>query len=86
MIDFDFEGEEVTGKGYEGKTFAMEVQARALQNGMVIMGFTGGASLDGKKGNHCMLSPAYNVTDQEVENIVDVFVKSVEEVMEANGL
>ena len=54
---------------------------RALQNGMVIMGFTGGASLDGKKGNHCMLSPAYNVTDQEVENIVDVFVKSVEEVL-----
>ena len=33
-----------------------------------------------------MLSPAYNVTDQEVENIVDVFVKSVEEVLEAKGL
>ena len=49
---------------------------RALQNGLVIMGFTGGASLDRKKGNHRMLSPAYNVTDQEVENIVDVFVKS----------
>ena len=32
-----------------------------------------------------MLSPAYNVTDQEVENIVDVFVKSVE-VLEANAL
>ena len=44
------------------------------------MGFTGGASFDGKRGNHCMLSPA-----QEVENIVDVFVKSVE-VLEANTL
>ena len=33
-----------------------------------------------------MLSPAYNVMDQEMENIVDMFVKSVEEVLEANGL
>ena len=82
---FGFEGEEAREKEYEGKTFAMEVQARA-QNGLVIMDFTGGASLDGKKENHCMLSPAYNVTDQEVENIVDVFVKSVEEVLEAKGL
>ena len=63
----------------------MEVQARALQNELVIMGFTGGASFDGERGNHCMLSPAYNVPDQEVENIVDVFVKSVE-VLEANAL
>ena len=28
-----------------------------------------------------MLSPAYNVTDQEVENIVYVFVKNMEEVL-----
>ena len=59
----------------------MEVQARALQNELVTMGFTGGASFDGKRGNHCMLSHAYNTTDQEVENIVDVFVKSMEEVL-----
>ena len=59
--------------------------ARALQNELVIMGFTGGASFDGKRGNHCMLSPVYNVTDQKVENIVDVFVKSAE-VLEANAL
>ena len=59
----------------------MEVQARALQNELVIMGFTGGASFFGKRGNHCMLSPAYNVTDQEVENIVYVFVKNMEEVL-----
>ena len=87
-VEFDFEGEETEAvkKGYEGKTFALDVQARALENGLIIMGFTGGASTDGKKGNHCMLSPAYNVTDEEVERIVDVFVKSVEEVLKANGL
>ena len=64
----------------------MELQAHALRNGLVIMGLMCGTSLDGKNGNHRMLSPAYKVTDQEVENIVDVFVKSTEEVLEANGL
>ena len=34
----------------------MEVQARALQNELVIMGFTGGASFDGKRENRCMPS------------------------------
>ena len=62
------------------------MQAHALRNGLVIMGLMCGMRLDGKNGNHCMLSPAYNVTDQEVENIVDVFVKSTKEVLEANGL
>ncbi|KAI0730609.1 PLP-dependent transferase [Earliella scabrosa] len=89
-VEFDFaEGEggaEAAKKGYEGKTFAMDVQARAMENGLVIMGFTGGSSLDGLKGNHCMLSPAYNVTTEEVEKIVDLFVGSVEEVLAENGL
>ena len=52
----------------------------------IIMGFTGGANIEGTKGNHNMLSPAYNVTKEEVEKIVDVFVKSIEEVLAANGL
>ena len=85
-IEFDFDNELARAKGYEGKTFAMDVQAKALKNGLVIMGFTGGSSLDGLKGNHCMLSPAYNVTAEEVDKIVDIFVKSVEQVLEENGL
>ncbi len=86
-VEFDFTtGEKAVQSGYEGKTFALDVQARALENGLVIMGFTGGSSLDGLKGNHCMFSPAYNVTKEEVEKIVDIFIKSVEEVLDANGL
>ena len=86
-IEFDFEGVEAAeAKGYDGKVFAMEVQAKALENGLIIMGFTGGASLDGLKGNHCMLSPAYNITMEEMEKIVDLFVKSVEDVLTAHGL
>ena len=58
-IEFDFEGEEARALTYEGKMFAMQVQAaRALQNGLVIMSITRGARLDGKKGNYCMLSIA----------------------------
>ena len=64
---------EAAAKGYAGKTFAIDVQARALENGLIIMGFTGGANIEGTKGNHNMLSPAYNVTKEEVEKIVDVF-------------
>ncbi|EJF59076.1 PLP-dependent transferase [Dichomitus squalens LYAD-421 SS1] len=67
-------------------TFALDVQSRALKNGLVIMGFTGGSNVEGTKGNHNMLSPAYNVTRQEVETIVDLFVKSIEEVLVASGL
>ncbi|KAI0372588.1 PLP-dependent transferase [Pilatotrama ljubarskyi] len=72
-VEFEFD---------DGEPFALAVQARALENGVVVMGFNGGASLDGKRGHHCMLSPAYNVTKQQVETIVDLFVRSVEEVLQ----
>lgn len=48
------------------KRFAMLVQARCLDNDLVIMGLTGGATMEGKSGDHCMLSPAYNVNRNEV--------------------
>ncbi|RDX51245.1 PLP-dependent transferase [Lentinus brumalis] len=85
-VEFDFENEEARARGYEGKTFGFDVQAKALENGAVVMGFMGGSSLDGLKGSHCMLSPAYNVTAEEVDKIVDIFVKSVEQVLAENGL
>ncbi|KAI9062551.1 PLP-dependent transferase [Trametes sanguinea] len=88
-IEFDFDGPEAAGKVDLAKVkepFAMAVQARALENGLIIMGFTGGASLDGKKGQHCMLSPAYNVTKEQIEAIVDGFVRSVEQVLKEAGL
>ena len=85
-VEWEFDVPEAAAKGYAGKTFAIDVQARALENGLIIMGFTGGANIEGTKGNHNMLSPAYNVTKEEVEKIVDVFVKSIEEVLAANGL
>jgi len=60
----------------------MLVQARAMKNGLIIMGMTGGADLQGNKGDHIILSPAYNVTKEEVETIAMIFVRSVNEILD----
>lgn len=79
-IEFDFSGHEAKfGSGKQ--TFAILVQARCLKNGLIVMGFNGGASLDGSKGDHLILGPAYNATTKEIERIVDIFVESVEEIL-----
>ncbi|KAF8449163.1 hypothetical protein L210DRAFT_3609574 [Boletus edulis BED1] len=79
-IEFDFSGHE-TKLDFRGETFAMLVQARCLENGLIAMGMNGGAKLDGSKGDHLMFGPAYNATTEEIEKIVEIFVKSVEEIL-----
>lgn len=71
---------------FEGGSFAMLVQARALDNGLIVMGMTGGANLQGTKGDHIILSPAYNVTKEQIEKIVDIFSQSVEEVLKEHNV
>ena len=80
-IEFDFESHEAKRYDFKGKQFALLVQERCFSNGLVIMGFAGCANLEGTKGDHCLLSPAYTVTTEELDKIVDVFVRSVEEVL-----
>lgn len=65
----------------QGQAFAIAVQQRALDHDLIIMGMTGTSSLDGTKGDTILLSPAYNVTKEQVEQIVDTFVRTVEEVI-----
>ena len=64
----------------------MLVQARALDNGLIVMGMTGGANLQGTKGDHIILSPAYNITKEQIEKIVDIFSQSVEEVLKEHNV
>ena len=64
----------------------MLVQARALENGLIVMGMVGGANLQGTKGDHIILAPAYNVTKEEIEKIVGIFVKSTEEILRESGV
>jgi len=82
-VEFDFSDQTVD---FKGQSFAMLVQARALENGLIVMGMVGGANLQGTKGDHIILAPAYNVTKEEIENIVDIFVKSTEEILRESGV
>lgn len=79
-IEFDFSTSQAD---FKGVAFALLVEARAMLNGMIVMGMTG-AGLDsvGKKGGHIILSPAFNVTKEEVETIAKVLVLTVEEVLD----
>jgi len=80
-IEFDFESPEAKRYDFQGKQFAFLVQERCFSNGLVIMAFGGCANLEGTKGDHCLLSPAYTVTKEELDKIVDTFARSVEETL-----
>lgn len=80
-IEFDFESLEEKRYDFQGKQFALLVQERCFLNGLVIMAFGGCANLEGTKGDHCLLSPAYTVTTEELDRIVAIFVRSVEETL-----
>ena len=80
-VEYDFENAEAASYDFGNKTFALVVQERAFDNGLIVMGMSGGASLDGTRGHTTIFAPAYNITKEEVETIVDLFVKSLEEVL-----
>src|SRR5260221_801333 len=80
-VEFDFTGPESRRVDFKGQSFAMVVQARCLEKGLIVMGMTGGANIEGTKGDHIVFAPAYNITKKEVERVVDIFVESVEEVL-----
>ena len=87
-VEFDFSSDKNNKffVDFKGQSFAMLVQARALENGLIVMGMVGGANLEGTKGDHIILAPAYNVTKEEIEKIVDIFVNSVEEILREFGV
>ncbi|KAL4078726.1 pyridoxal phosphate-dependent transferase [Scleroderma yunnanense] len=80
-IEFDFDVLEAATLCSRGESFAMAVQARCFDNGLIVMGMTGGANVEGTKGDHVILGPAYNATTEEIKKMVDVFVQSVEEIL-----
>jgi adenosylmethionine-8-amino-7-oxononanoate aminotransferase len=85
-VEFSYETLEAESFDFKGSSIAMLVQARALKNGIVIMGFTGGSNREGTKGDHIALAPAYNVTKDDIEMTVDILIQSVEEILaEANS-
>ncbi|KAJ7267372.1 pyridoxal phosphate-dependent transferase [Mycena rebaudengoi] len=83
-IEFDFDCAQAAVLDFRGQQFAMLVQAHAQASGLVIMAITGGANLQGTKGDVILLAPAYNVTAEEVEKIVGMFGNSVDAVLKAH--
>jgi E3 ubiquitin-protein ligase TRIP12 len=79
-IEFS-ETEELVRKHYGGKRFGGLVQARCMEEGLVIIGMSGGANLEGNKGDFVLLSPAYNVSDEEIREMVDRLVLVLEQVV-----
>ncbi|KIM32292.1 hypothetical protein M408DRAFT_216434 [Serendipita vermifera MAFF 305830] len=71
--------EEAETRWFTARRLAGWVQAVAMKNGLVIMGMSGG--IDGKRGDVAILAPAYNTTNAEIDELVQKFVKSVEEVL-----
>ena len=83
-VEFDFSSPESTKLDFKGGQFSMLLQAKCLENGLVIMGFTGGSNLEGTKGNHCIIAPAYNATREEIQKILDIFVDSIESILKTH--
>ncbi|KAK0239028.1 pyridoxal phosphate-dependent transferase [Armillaria nabsnona] len=81
-IELDFTSPEAASYNIKGKPVGILVQERAFEKGLIVMGLTGGAVWDGIDGNHIMLSPAYNVTTEEIDKIVDILGDSIDEILQ----
>jgi adenosylmethionine-8-amino-7-oxononanoate aminotransferase len=43
--------------------------------------YPGGGTVDGRQGDHILLAPPYNVTDQELQMIVDLLADTLDAVL-----
>ena len=78
-IEFEIDDATATKLSKNGDTFAMAVQRTAFTNGLITMGMHGG--IDGSRGDVLMLAPSLNITEAEVEKVVDLTVQSIEDVI-----
>ncbi|KAG8927606.1 hypothetical protein FRC01_007181 [Tulasnella sp. 417] len=79
-IEFDIPPEQDFGRNMKmRKRFGALLQAKTMEKGLICIAMDGGA--DGVRGSHAILAPPYNITSEGVENIVDLFVDSVEELV-----
>lgn len=74
-VEFQADDETCVSK-LGGRRYGVVLQEIAMEKGLVIIGMTG--TVDGTKGDHAILAPPLNVTAEEIEKIVDLFVDSVD--------
>ena len=56
-------------------------KAEAFDRGLLI--YPGGGTIDGRNGDHILLAPPYNVTDEELEMIVDLLAETIDAILPA---
>ena len=56
-------------------------KSEAFARGLLI--YPGGGTVDGRSGDHILLAPPYNVTDNELEMIVDLLGQTLDAVLPA---
>jgi adenosylmethionine-8-amino-7-oxononanoate aminotransferase len=54
-------------------------KADAVERGLLI--YPSGGTVDGRRGDHILLAPPYNVTDDELEMIVDLLAETMDAVL-----
>ncbi|KDQ65074.1 hypothetical protein JAAARDRAFT_28738 [Jaapia argillacea MUCL 33604] len=64
-------------------SFGLMVQLIGFKKGLLVLGV---GRVDGVPGDHLLLAPAYNVTEEEVETIARLTVESIEEAVVQNVL
>ena len=62
---------------------AMTVHEKGMSEPYNISLYPGSGTVDGRRGDHVIISPAYNVTEAEINIIVDLAAKVIEDVFAA---
>lgn len=57
--------------------FGARVKAQCMENGLMVLAGVG--TVDGEKGDCIILAPAYTITEEEVDRMVEIIKKSVKE-------
>ena len=60
-----------------------KIKAQAMNNGLMV--YPMGGTIDGNLGDHVLLAPPFIVTEQHVEQIVDLLAQSIDEALASLG-
>ncbi|GMF53324.1 unnamed protein product [[Candida] boidinii] len=57
--------------------FCYRLQDKCFENGITTMAFSG--TVDGLNGDHISIAPAYTITKPDIDSIVEIMAKSVDQ-------
>lgn len=81
ILQIEFVQDRATKKPFDPKlAVAMAVHKKGMQPDYSISLYPGTGTVDGKVGDHILIAPAYNVTERDIEVIVDLTAKVIEDV------